>query len=58
VSQRGSDQDVQDALGLKVSQFVALMGDQPLSQEKLNENAQYASQYAERLVRRLMDETQ
>jgi SWI/SNF-related matrix-associated actin-dependent regulator of chromatin subfamily A-like protein 1 len=58
VSQRGSDQDVQDALGLKVSQFVALMGDQLQSQEILNENAQFASQYAERLVRRLMDETQ
>ena len=28
VAPRGSDRDMQDALGLKVSQFVALMGDQ------------------------------
>ncbi|MDO4829591.1 MAG: hypothetical protein Q4B19_09455, partial [Clostridia bacterium] len=28
VSPRGSDSDMQDALGLKVSQFVALMGDE------------------------------
>ena len=27
VSPRGSDRDMQDALGLKVSQFVSLMGD-------------------------------
>ena len=28
VAPQGSDRDMQDALGLKVSQFVALMGDQ------------------------------
>ena len=28
VSPRGSDSDIQDALGLKVSQFISLMGDQ------------------------------
>ena len=33
VSPRGSDRDMQDALGLKVSQFVALMGDEPASRE-------------------------
>ena len=33
VSPRGSDRDMQDALGLKVSQFVAIMGDQPQSRE-------------------------
>ena len=33
VSKGGSDQDMQDALGLKVSQFTALMGDQVKSQE-------------------------
>lgn len=31
VSPRGSDRDMQDALGLKVSQFVSLMGDAPVS---------------------------
>ncbi len=57
VSKSGSDQDIQDALGLKVSQFVALMGDQPQSQAELNEDSQYARSYAERLVQRLLDET-
>jgi len=57
VSKSGSDQDIQDALGLKVSQFVALMGDQPQSQTELNEDSQYARQYAELLVQRLLDET-
>ena len=33
VSPRGSDRDMQDALGLKVSQFVAIMGDAPQSRE-------------------------
>lgn len=32
VSQGGSDQEMQDALGLKVSQFVGLMGDTPQSE--------------------------
>lgn len=54
VSKGGSDQDVQDALGLKVSQFVALMGDTPPPQNTLAENTQYAQQYAERLLNRLL----
>ena len=33
VSPKGSDRDMQDALGLKVSQFVAIMGDAPQSRE-------------------------
>ncbi len=33
VSPRGSDRDMQDALGLKVSQFVAIMGDSQPSRE-------------------------
>lgn len=56
VSKGGSDLDVQDALGLKVSQFVALMGDQPQTQEALNANTQYAQMYAERLIQRLLEE--
>ena len=54
VSKGGSDQDVQDALGLKVSQFVALMGDATPAQETLAENTQYAQMYAERLLNRLL----
>ncbi len=56
VSKGGSDQDMQDALGLKVSQFVALMGDAPESQESALMNAQYVRQYTERLVRRLLSD--
>ena len=54
VSRGGSDQDMQDALGLKVSQFVALMGDTPQSQSEALTGAQEARQYVERLVERLL----
>lgn len=54
VSKGGSDQDMQDALGLKVSQFVALMGDTPQSQSDALTGAQEARQYVERLVERLL----
>lgn len=57
VSQGGSDQDMQDALGLKVSQFVGLMGDAPQSQTDATFSAQEARRYVERLVRRLMEQT-
>ena len=56
VSSEGSDQDVQDALGLKVSQFVGLMGDEPPSQTDVLESAQQAHLYVERLVSRLVSE--
>lgn len=56
VSKAGSDQDMQDALGLKVSQFVALMGDEPQTQDEVLKGAQDARQYTERLVLRLLDE--
>ena len=56
VSKGGSDQDMQDALGLKVSQFVALMGDAPQSQADALGGAQEARLYVERLVSRLMNQ--
>ncbi len=56
VSKGGSDQDMQDALGLKVSQFVALMGDAPQSQADALGSAQEARLYVERLVSRLMNQ--
>ena len=56
VSKGGSDQDMQDALGLKVSQFVALMGDAPQSQAEALGGAQEARLYVERLVSRLMNQ--
>ena len=40
VSPRGSDRDMQDALGLKVSQFVAIMGDaQPTREDQFLQQA-------------------
>ncbi|HRX07785.1 MAG TPA: DEAD/DEAH box helicase [Candidatus Limiplasma sp.] len=56
VSKGGSDQDMQDALGLKVSQFTALMGDQVKSQDEILQESQYAQRYVEQLVRRLLDD--
>ena len=47
---------MQDALGLKVSQFVALMGDAPQSQADALGGAQEARLYVERLVSRLMNQ--
>ncbi len=56
VSPRGSDRDMQDALGLKVSQFVSLMGDQsPTQEEKLFVETQ-ARERIRRLVERLQTE--
>ncbi len=54
VSPAGSDRDMQEALGLKVSQFLALMGDlpTPTSEMLAQENAARAH------VRRLMDRHQ
>lgn len=56
VSASGSDQEMQDALGLKVSQFVGLMGDTPQSQVDVLMGAQEARQYIEKLVQRLLEE--
>ncbi len=56
VCKAGSDQDMQDALGLKVSQFVALMGDTPKTQEDVFAGAQYAKEYTQRLVQRLLEQ--
>ena len=55
ISSDGSDQDMQDALGLKVSQFVGLMGDTPQSQTDVMQSAQEARRYVEQLVNRLVE---
>lgn len=56
VSPRGSDRDMQDALGLKVSQFVSLMGDaQPNGDEAFLRQSE-AQDRIRRLVERLNDE--
>ncbi len=56
VSPRGSDQDMQEALGLKVSQFVELMGDGAQAQEDVWMQQQRAKERVKLLVERLMDQ--
>ena len=50
VSPQGSDAVMQEALGLKVSQFVALMGDAPQSPEETAQSATQARRHVERLA--------
>ena len=56
VSPRGSDRDMQDALGLKVSQFVSLMGDAPVSPVESALRQVEARERIRRLVERLSEE--
>ena len=57
VSPKGSDRDMQDALGLKVSQFVSLMGDaQPDTSEQILQQS-FARERIRKLVERLAEET-
>lgn len=53
VSPRGSDREMQEALGLKVSQFLSLMGDAPQSQEQAAAGANYARIHVESLIKRM-----
>ena len=55
VSPRGSDRDMQDALGLKVSQFVSLMGDAPVSPVESALRQVEARERIRRLVERLSE---
>lgn len=56
VSPQGSDAEMQEALGLKVSQFIGLMGDAPVTPEESALAATQARAHVERLVRRLAEE--
>ena len=56
VSPKGSDRDMQDALGLKVSQFVAIMGDSAPSREDQFMQQSEARERIRQLVARLEDE--
>lgn len=56
VSPKGSDRDMQDALGLKVSQFVAIMGDATPSREDQFIQQSQARERIRHLVRRLESE--
>lgn len=52
VSPGGSDMDMQEALGLKVSQFVSLMGDAPQTPEEMAQGANMARYHVQRLAER------
>lgn len=54
VSPGGSDMDMQEALGLKVSQFMGLMGDAPPTPEETALGAGVARYHVERMVQRLL----
>ena len=56
VSPRGSDQAMQEALGLKVSQFVGLMGDAPPDEDEQFLRQSEAREHMRRLVERLRAE--
>ena len=53
VSPKGSDQEMQQALGLKVSQFVALMGDKTPTQDETWAQQSEARAHIHALVERL-----
>lgn len=53
VSPGGSDADMQEALGLKVSQFVQLMGQKTLGEEREAAGANFARQHVEKLIRQM-----
>lgn len=55
VSPRGSDQDMQEALGLKVSQFVGLMGDRADTPQEQFLMESHAREYIRNLVRHLQE---
>jgi len=51
VSPGGSDSDIQEALGLKVSQFLGLMGEAAQSAALMQSEADFARKYVEKLLR-------
>ncbi len=51
VAPRGSDRDMQDALGLKVSQFVGLMGDTMQDLSSLQDSQRAAKAHIQRLLK-------
>ncbi|MDO5022814.1 MAG: DEAD/DEAH box helicase [Eubacteriales bacterium] len=55
VSPQGSDADIQDALGLKVSQFLALMGESPQDITSQTNSANHARKHVERMLARFLE---
>ena len=52
VAPQGSDMIIQEALGLKVSQFIGLMGETPQSEAERDADASYARRHVEELLKR------
>jgi len=50
VAPQGSDRDMQDALGLKVSQFVLLMGDRAAQWQDVQQSQRAAKRHIERML--------
>ena len=57
VSANGTDPEMQEALGLKISQFLGLMGDEPESAEDQTLAAQAASSHMKRVLEKLRKST-
>ena len=56
VAPQGSDRDMQDALGLKVSQFVQLMGDKAPDMDDVQQAQRAAKRHIERMLERYKSE--
>ena len=54
VAPQGTDRDMQDALGLKVSQFVGLMGDKPSEWQDVQRAQEAAKKHIERMLERYL----
>ncbi len=57
VSPKGSDAYIQDALGLKISQFSLLMGQSVPDESKVQESANLARTHAEKLLQKFLSRT-
>lgn len=55
VSSRGSDQDIQETLGLKVSQFTGIMGDRIETEEERMLAQRDATQHIQKIIERLRE---
>lgn len=56
VAPQGSDRDMQDALGLKVSQFVQLMGDSEPQMQQVQQAQNAAKKHIENLIKMALEE--
>ena len=57
VAPEGSDMIIQEALGLKVSQFIGLMGEQPQDESDRQADASFARKHVEQLMKKAVHRT-